>query len=184
MPGEFDAPNNGYWGGNLPSVSDWAEILAEHNSHITPEVMDHYANQVSIDPSSISMIPNEIVTNEFVALPENEVNTMPNTWANPDITYSMPMVQVPQMPITSRVKSKISAKSGGKSKGKGKRGTAAPASGPHGGGMTSSQSAEAAGYGTDPYGEFGEHGSGGAGGGDIGGVGEGHGSGGHHGGVW
>ena len=35
------------------------------------------------------------------------------------------------------------------------RTTAAPASGPHGGGMSSSESAESAGYGTDPMGEFG-----------------------------
>ena len=35
---QFDAEQNGYWGGNLPSVSDWADILASYNSHITPDM--------------------------------------------------------------------------------------------------------------------------------------------------
>ena len=59
-----------------------------------------------------------------------------------------------------RAKAKASKKGGGRSKG---RTTAAPASGPHGGGMTSSESAAAGGYGSDPGGEFG--GTGGYGGG-------------------
>lgn len=50
-----------------------------------------------------------------------------------------------------RAKAKASKKGGGRSKG---RTTAAPASGPHGGGMTSSESARAGGWGTSGRGEF------------------------------
>jgi hypothetical protein len=62
---------------------------------------------------------------------------------------------------------KAASKSGGRSKSKG-RTTAAPASGPHGGGMTSAESAAAGRYGSDPEGEFG--GTGGYGGGMGGGL--------------
>jgi|TARA_R110002110_G_C13111464_1_gene686934 hypothetical protein len=168
MPGQFDAEQNGYWGGNLPSVSDWADILASYNSHITPG-MD-FSQRVKQDLSGIAMVPSATPIAKWAEDPDF-VNTMPTTWANPDITYNMPIVDSLSATKQAQVnailapirKSKISsivdavkkgAKSGGKSKGKRGRTTAAPASGPHGGGMTSSKSAAAGGWGTSGRGEF------------------------------
>ena len=166
MPGQFDATDNGYWG-ELPHGSNWADILAAYNSHITPDMTSSFEQQIMQDPSGIVMTPSATPTTYSTPQDPNFVNTMPTMWANPDVTYNMPIVNPVQAQVNAILapvrKSKISsivdavkqgAKSGGRSKGKRGRTTAAPASGPHGGGMTSSQSAAAGGWGTSGRGEF------------------------------
>tara|TARA_R100000656_G_scaffold120688_1_gene95163 strand:+ start:203 stop:775 length:573 start_codon:yes stop_codon:yes gene_type:complete len=170
----FDSPHPGSSWGN---TSNWADILAEYNANVPQMMHDATAWQATQDPSGIGIIPQSAIDPSL----RTEVEMpMPTMWANPNITYNMPMISElpdPQkynysniplieykevsLPIASAVQK--AAKGGGRSKGKRGRTTAAPASGPHGGGMTSSESAAAGGYGSDPGGEFG--GTGGYGGG-------------------
>ena len=165
----FDSPHPGSSWGN---TSNWAGILADYNANVTQMMQDATAWKATQDPSGISIIPQSAIN----PTQATEVTPMPTMWANPDTTYNMPMINElpdPQrynysnipfteykevsLPIASAVQKAAKSggkKSGGKSKGKRGRTTAAPASGPHGGGMTSSQSAAAGGWGTSGRGEF------------------------------
>ena len=177
---DFDLPATGYWG----NTSNWADILADYNANVPQMMMDAKGWQATQDPSGISVIPQTAIHPELMVQVDP---AMPNMWANPDLTYNMPMIsQLPDpnefqkynysniplieyqevtLPIATAVQK--ASRGGGRTGGIGVSPGGAPRGGHH--------------RGLDFGG--GEGGSG-MGGGDIGGLGTGHGSGGHHGGVW